>query len=182
MNIAIRELSEQNLQVVNHFDDTFLVNSKIILRVDDGKISYSVMDVPPYEKNYPYDEMDPRSFLNNPDQTVFLAYADDQPAGQIVVKKNWNGCAYIDDVLVDVHYRRRGIGRALIQRAIAWAAEKNLPGVMLETQDNNVAACRLYEKCGFILGGFDRFLYRGLHPAADETALYWYYFIEPVRG
>jgi streptothricin acetyltransferase len=45
---------------------------------------------------------------------------------------------------------------------------------MLETQNNNVAACRLYESGGFQLAGFDRCLYKGLHPDTDEIALYWY--------
>lgn len=178
MNILIREIDEQNLQFVDRFDDTFIVSSKLILRAENNGIRYEVVSVPPYEKKYPHNEVDPRAWLNHPDQTIFFAYADDQPAGQIFLKKYWNGYAYVEDLAVDVSYRRQGLGRALIQRAIAWAREKNLPGVMLETQDNNAAACRLYENCGFELGGFDRFLYRGLHPPSDEIALYWYYFIE----
>ena len=42
------------------------------------------------------------------------------------------------------------------------------------TQSNNVAACRLYERFGFRLGGFDRDLYRRLDPATQEVALFWY--------
>lgn len=49
-----------------------------------------------------------------------------------------------------------------------------LPGVMLETQDNNVGACRLYEACGFEIGGFDRKLYRGIADVGEEVAVYWY--------
>jgi ribosomal protein S18 acetylase RimI-like enzyme len=64
----------------------------------------------------------------------------------------------------------------LTLRAIEWAKEKGLPGLMLETQNNNVAACHLYESCGFELGGFDRNLYKGLHPDTKEIALYWYLF------
>ena len=45
---------------------------------------------------------------------------------------------------------------------------------MLETQDNNVPACRLYERCGFQLRGFDTHLYKGHDPATGEIALYWY--------
>ena len=45
---------------------------------------------------------------------------------------------------------------------------------MLETQNINVAACLFYARCGFVLGGYDRFLYRGLTPETDEIALYWY--------
>ena len=37
-----------------------------------------------------------------------------------------------------------------------------MPGIMLETQNNNVAACKFYEKCGFVIGGFDFLVYKGL--------------------
>ena len=36
-----------------------------------------------------------------------------------------------------------------------------MPGIMLETQNNNVAACKFYEKCGFVIGGFDFLGYKG---------------------
>jgi ribosomal protein S18 acetylase RimI-like enzyme len=72
-------------------------------------------------------------------------------------------------------YRRQGVGRVLLQQAIQWASDKQLAGVMLETQNNNVGGCRLYESCGFELGGFDRCLYQGINPGTDEIALYWYY-------
>jgi ribosomal protein S18 acetylase RimI-like enzyme len=75
---------------------------------------------------------------------------------------------------VEPDYRGQGVGYALIQRAVEWAKSTGLPGIMLETQDNNVAACRLYQRCGFELCGFDTHLYKGLDPATDEIALYWY--------
>jgi streptothricin acetyltransferase len=82
--------------------------------------------------------------------------------------------AIIDDIAVDRPCRRLGIGKALVHRAIAWAKHRRLPGLMLETQTNNVPACALYERCGFTLGGFDEWLYRALHPKTTEAALFWY--------
>ena len=61
-----------------------------------------------------------------------------------------------------------------MQKAVEWAKVKRLPGIMLETQNNNVTACRFYENFGFKLRGFDTYLYKGLTPATDEIALYWY--------
>ncbi len=68
-----------------------------------------------------------------------------------------------------------------MQEAIAWARSKQLPGIMLETQNINVAACRFYESCGFKLGGMDRFLYKGISKDLDEIALYWYLLLEPAH-
>lgn len=34
--------------------------------------------------------------------------------------------------------------------------------------------CRLYASCGFILGGFETCLYRGIMPGVHEIALFWH--------
>lgn len=60
--------------------------------------------------------------------------------------------------------------------AVDWAKENNMPGITLETQNNNVVACKFYEKYGFILGGFDKYLYDGIGNPNEEIALYWYLF------
>jgi streptothricin acetyltransferase len=66
-------------------------------------------------------------------------------------------------------------------QAEAWARDRSQAGIRLETQDTNVAACRLYERCGFVLGGFDRHLYAALPGSAGETALFWYRLFERRR-
>jgi len=81
---------------------------------------------------------------------------------------------YVEDIAVDVRFRRRGIGRMLLSPGIEWARSKHLPGMMLETQDKNVAACRFCDSLGFQLGGFDRLVYKGVNPGTQEIALYWY--------
>jgi streptothricin acetyltransferase len=174
MEITIRQMDEVALPLVDQCDSTFIVDSRLVLSAQDGRISYSIVPVAPREKSYPPEQKDYHIYLYDPDKVVFFAYGDGDLAGQIRVWKYWNAYAYIDDIAVDPKHRRQGVGRALIQNAIAWAKAKGCPGLMLETQDINVAACRLYESCGFELGGFDRFLYKGLHPATDEIALYWY--------
>ncbi len=37
---------------------------------------------------------------------------------------------------------------------------------------------RGYESCGFVIGGFDDLLYKGLHPQTNEAAIYWYLMFE----
>ena len=86
----------------------------------------------------------------------------------------WNRFAYVEDLVVNPDYRGLGIGRGLLKRGIQWARENDFPGVMLETQDDNVPACTLYQSCGFVLSGFDRNVYKAINPSTKETALYWY--------
>jgi streptothricin acetyltransferase len=174
MKITIREIEENTIESVKQYGSSFEVTSKLILHTENRKISYTIVDVAPYIKQYGLERVDPSTYVANPDRIVFFAYVDDELAGQIRVWKHWNAYAYIDDIAVDAKYRGQGIGRALIERAIEWAKAKGFPGLMLETQNNNVAACKLYERCGFELRGFDTHLYKGLDPATDEIALYWY--------
>ncbi|MEW6400511.1 MAG: GNAT family N-acetyltransferase [Chloroflexota bacterium] len=174
MEITLREIDSQTVHCVNQCDATFTIRSKLILHAENGIIRYTAVDVEPYQKKYPIEEVDYSTYIGNPDKTIFFAYIDDHLAGQVRVLKWWNAYAYIDDIAVDVEFRRHGVGRALIERVIEWAKERKFPGIMLETQNNNVAACRLYESCGFTLGGFDRYLYKALDPKTDEIALFWY--------
>jgi ribosomal protein S18 acetylase RimI-like enzyme len=148
------------------------------LFVEDGDIRYEVLQIPGTRKQYDVDDVDYATYIDNPDKTILLAYIGEQITGQIILRKNWNRYAYIEDIVVDAKFRRQGVGRALISQAALWARERELAGIMLETQDNNLGACRFYECCGFRLGGFDRYLYKGINRATDEVALYWYLLFE----
>jgi len=46
--------------------------------------------------------------------------------------------------------RGRGVGAALVDSALAWAAERQLPGLTVVTQGRNVTAQRLYQRAGFV--------------------------------
>lgn len=65
--------------------------------------------------------------------------------------------AFIWGMYVTPDFRRRGVGRALVEAAIARARE--LPGlrqINLEVATSNRAACALYESCGFETFGVER--------------------------
>ena len=94
--------------------------------------------------------------------------------GYILISKGWNNYAVIDDFAVDRNIRRAGIGTRLMDQAVEWAKEHGLPGLRLETQSNNVQACRFYRKYGFDLGGHDKYLYTALEQSCSEIALFWY--------
>ena len=172
--IVIQPLTAANQADLNRCDNAFIVEAELCLAAEDGRIRYTVQPVAPHEKRYGPEVHDAQAYMGKPDHAAWLAYVDGQLAGQILVHKNWNSLAIIWDIAVDPRFRRLGAGRRLIEQAVAWARERGLPGVMLETQNINVAACRLYESCGFVLGGFDACLYRGVMPGTREIALFWY--------
>ena len=173
MTITIRQMDLQSLKQVDRFNRNSMVNSHLLLQVQDNKISYSVVPVEPYEKILDVDPEDYSTFIDNPQKVIFFADVDGKPAGQIKLIPWWNKFAYVEELIVDTEFRGHGVGRALMNYAIEWAKENGFPGLTLETQDNNVPACKFYEKCGFVLGGFDLYAFRNLENAS-EIALYWY--------
>jgi len=53
--------------------------------------------------------------------------------------------------------RGQGIGRKLIFAALDWFKNRGVSRVEVLTQGDNLAACRLYESCGFVLDKTDDF-------------------------
>lgn len=172
MKPVIQTLAQNNLHRFNHVDRKFTVSSKVVLDMIGNRLTWAVVPVESYEKEIPIDDVDPATFINSEDKVIFFAEVEGKLAGQIKLITWWNGYAYIDDVIVNPQFRGLGVGKALIEAAIQWSREKRFPGIMLETQDDNVAACKLYDSCGFVLGGFDQYTLKNFKP--NETALFWY--------
>lgn len=74
------------------------------------------------------------------------------------------------DLRVHPDLRGEGIGSRLLRASERWAAARGCTELKIETQNNNVAACRFYEKHGYVLRSIDRFAYPEL---PDEVQLIW---------
>jgi streptothricin acetyltransferase len=174
METMIRQKEPQESQQTDAFSRKSMVTSRLKLEIGENeKLTYSIVPVvEPYERevhaqdgDYGFDDQEP---------TIFFAEVDGRLAGRIRLMRWWNRYAYIEDLVVNPDYRGLDIGRRLMERGIQWARENQFPGVTLETQDDNVPACMLYQSCGFVLSGFDRNVYKAMNPQTKETALYWY--------
>lgn len=66
----------------------------------------------------------------------------------------------IEDVIVDQSMRRRGIGEALVKRAIELARQAGADGVSLTSNPKRVAANQLYQSMGFELRQTTPYYYR----------------------
>ena len=172
MTITIRKLDPHESPQTKFFSRKSMVNSRLKLAIENENLTYTISPVEPYERDYAAEDTD--YGFDNASTTVFFAEVDGQLAGRIKMMKWWNQFGYVEDLVVNPEYRGMGIGRQLLEHGIKWARENNFPGIMLETQDNNVPACMLYQSCGFVLGGFDRNVYKAINPDTKETALYWY--------
>ena len=172
MEITIRKIDQHESPQTKSFSRKSAVNSRLMLNIENEKLTYVIIPVEPYEREVPAE--DTEYGFDDAGPTVFFAEVDGNLAGRIKVMKWWNQFGYVEDLVVNPEYRGLGIGRKLLEHGIQWSRENGFPGVMLETQDDNVPACMLYQSCGFVLSGFDRNVYKAINPNTKETALYWY--------
>lgn len=56
---------------------------------------------------------------------------------------------YIEDVVVDVNHRGRGLGRTLIKKLISFAKEKGVKHIDLTSSSKRLEAIKLYQSLGF---------------------------------
>jgi ribosomal protein S18 acetylase RimI-like enzyme len=174
VSIAIRSADDSYFDAITACDFSFEIKGAFVPEFSKTLQEWAVMPTETYWKDYGIDIEDLRDHIFSDDSALFAGEIDGKPAGHIALVRNWNGYARIEDIAVDAKSRLKGLGKTLMDAAADWAREKGLAGLMLETQNNNMAACRFYQRYGFSLGGIDRYLYRGLAPETDEIALFWY--------
>jgi len=106
------------------------------------------------DENYDYDELAKNH--------VFIgAYDGERCVGLAILADHMFKYIYLDDLKVFQEYRKQGIGKALMEKAMEVAHQRNYNGIYTIGQDNNVSACKFYLKLGFEIGGFDNRIYRG---------------------
>ena len=77
--------------------------------------------------------------------------------------------AEVESLVVDRPYRRRGMGGALIEACMTWAANAGASSVRLEVRASNAAALALYQRHGFSAAGVRRAYYSA--PVEDALLL-----------
>src|SRR6476620_11378643 len=124
MELQIRQMDSQSIHQVDGFNRNSIVDAKLMLDIQDNKISYSIIPVQPYEKILIVDPEDYATFIDNPQKVIFFADVDGKPVGQIKMVPWWNKFTYIEELTVDTPFRGKGVGYALLTRAIEWAKQR----------------------------------------------------------
>jgi len=65
--------------------------------------------------------------------------------------------AYIGIIAVEHTFRGRGIGEILMKSAEKRLSNLGYNSIKVVTQENNIPACRLYEKCGYVVENVEYF-------------------------
>lgn len=175
MDCDIRKLDSQTSHFLPHIHQPFDVIGYFVPMYDGKKWFYKEMlCTGNRQKKYEDDSIVPEDYIENKERAMFLAIRHDSCIGSIRISTDWFGDGHIDDLAVDAQYRHSGIGKSLMDSAVAWCRERQYSRVTLETQDNNLQACRFYIKYGFALCGINTQKYALLPKYKGETALYFY--------
>jgi len=104
-----------------------------------------------------------KAIRRHPHAAVFLAENSGEIVGRLSVARDSHPASFhVADLglMVAAGHRRRGIGRALLERAVEWAAESRVSKLELHVFPHNEPAIALYESFGFVREGFRRAHYR----------------------
>ena len=82
----------------------------------------------------------------------FVATADGRAVGSVALSPRGAGVAWLSKLFVDAGYRGRGLGRALLDRAVAEARMRGYRRIDLETRTAYREAVYLYEATGWVRG------------------------------
>ncbi|HKX17995.1 MAG TPA: GNAT family N-acetyltransferase [bacterium] len=93
--------------------------------------------------------------LARQDYAAWIAEIEDRPAGFIDLYVfpdigHGRNIALINNLVVDEAFRRRGLGEALVNEAVAHCRTHDVIELHLWTEFDNTRALALYERCGFV--------------------------------
>lgn len=109
--------------------------------------------------------------LAGPDGFGFwMIEAADVPSG-FVLARAAAGESEILTIAVDPAWRKRGVGRRLLETAMAEAASRGAAEMFLEVAENNEPALALYRRCRFEPVGRRREYYDGANGKLDALIL-----------
>lgn len=165
-------------------------SSNSVLRVEKTGtglfVEWRLTEVPlpkPFDKgdSYDFDDHERENIMRRlHKKNTLLEVAVDLATNRIVgvldvAEEEWNNTAFIWNIMIDERARGQGIGRRFIDHTIEWARQKKLRAIMLETQTNNVPACRFYSHMGFHLTGIHDSFYGNNDYQKNEIAIFWTY-------
>ncbi len=104
-----------------------------------------------------------RAIRRHPDAAVLVALLGEELVGRLSLARDPHPASrHVADLglMVSSAHRRRGVGRALLGAAEAWAGPAGIRKLELHVFPHNDAARRLYESCGYEQEGFRRAHYR----------------------
>jgi RimJ/RimL family protein N-acetyltransferase len=115
-----------------------------------------------------------RAVRRHPDAAVFVAEEAGEIVGRLSVARDPHPASrHVADLglMVAADARRRGVGWALLERAVEWARPAGVRKLELHVFPHNEPAIRLYERFGFLREGLRRGHYRRAREYVDAILM-----------
>ena len=92
---------------------------------------------------------------------LLLAERDETPMGYLVINLAMaEQSGWITDLVVDLRFRRQGVGSRLLRAALLGARERDFQRLFVEMQSKNYPAIALAQHSGFQYAGYSDVYYR----------------------
>jgi RimJ/RimL family protein N-acetyltransferase len=104
-----------------------------------------------------------KAIRRHPHAAVFVAESGGDLVGRLSIARDPHPASrHVADLglMVAASHRRRGIGRALLQRAVEWGSSARVRKLELHVFPHNAPAIALYESFGFVREGYRHEHYR----------------------
>jgi len=124
---------------------------------------------PPAPDSFPADRV--RTLIGTPGVRLWIAHERTSPAGYLYAEiarqgenslRRPHGYVYVNHICVSAAFRRRGIGRSLLQSAQSWAEDEDMDSVVLDVWGFNTGAQAFFARLGF--EPFTVRLFRNIRP------------------
>jgi ribosomal protein S18 acetylase RimI-like enzyme len=188
-SFVIRPMIEADIPRLSEIRPGFVSPTVLVVeRTGSGiEVGWRLLERPlpkPYDKGhrYDFDEREQehiRQRYRQGDGLHLVVEYRGRIAGILdIVPHEWNHTAFVWNIMLDTAIRGQGVGRALWERAVDWARRQGYRALMLETQTNNVPACKFYAAMGCRLEGIRDMLYTNHDIERSEVAIFWSYSLQ----
>lgn len=178
--IEIRPLKSISASEIHDIGGGYTSPSRyVVSKVESPERTVITLELTPLDKPYvkqwdPSDEVEEKRDQQCVAEGYSLgAYDGDQMAGLAVIEPRWwNRTFFIWEFHVAEAYRRKGIGRHLMEAVVAEARQAGFRVVALETQSTNLPAISFYRSVGFEIDALDLSLYTNTDAINGEVAIF----------
>jgi GNAT superfamily N-acetyltransferase len=158
--LLVRKGVRPDIEVVKNFDHSIKTNRvwQMQQNLNNGEIATRFLETQlPREMRVLYPRS-PESLENfwGDFSAVLVGCIDQAPVGYLTLNSYFAPeIAWVKDIVVDEIWREKGIASSLIEKAIGWAKERQLPRLMMEVSSKNFPAISLARKHKFDYSGFN---------------------------
>jgi ribosomal protein S18 acetylase RimI-like enzyme len=178
VGIEVREAKEEDFETIAGFDLAYPTGR--FLRIErsgtppEQTISFKWQDRPESPDSvynaYPVERLASAGSMLD---AFFVAESAGVPVGLLmIIVPGWANAAEITDFAVDRAARRQGVGKALLDAAVAWAKGRGHVALWVEPRADNAPAIDFYMRAGFRLSGFNDHLYSNADDEPGQQTLY----------